>query len=58
MSTANDDENIYEGHPALTPVQAQVLNEYAKLNRSLKSVRETPTIKPSPRPPSPPSTRA
>jgi hypothetical protein len=40
MSALNDDENPYEGHPALTPLQAQILNEYAKLNRSLKSVRK------------------
>ncbi|KAF8318751.1 hypothetical protein DL93DRAFT_343677 [Clavulina sp. PMI_390] len=34
---ATDDENPYEGNPAFSPLQAQVLNEYAKLNRSIKS---------------------
>jgi len=33
----DENDNPYEGHPALTPLQAQILSEYAKLNRSLKS---------------------
>ena len=39
MSTTLDDiSNPYEGHPSLSPVQAQILNEYAKLGRRVKSV--------------------
>jgi len=31
-------ENPYDGHPSLSPLQAQVLGEYAKLNHALKSL--------------------
>ncbi|KAF8324331.1 uncharacterized protein EI90DRAFT_2846847, partial [Cantharellus anzutake] len=31
-------ENPYDGHPHLSPLQAQLLGEYAKLNHALKSL--------------------
>ncbi|KAG9097957.1 hypothetical protein FS749_005019 [Ceratobasidium sp. UAMH 11750] len=34
-----DQDNIYAGHPQLTPLEADVLWEYAKLARTLKAVR-------------------
>lgn len=36
---APTEENPYEGHPSLSPLQVQILGEYASLNRRLKSVR-------------------
>ncbi|KAG9127913.1 hypothetical protein FRC07_007564 [Ceratobasidium sp. 392] len=35
---AYDDDNIYAGHPQLTPLEADVLWEYAKLARTLKTL--------------------
>ncbi|KAG8713854.1 hypothetical protein FRC08_012720 [Ceratobasidium sp. 394] len=33
-----DQDNIYAGHPQLTPLEADVLWEYAKLARTLKAL--------------------
>ncbi|KAF9511345.1 hypothetical protein BS47DRAFT_1266217, partial [Hydnum rufescens UP504] len=30
--------NPYEGHPHLSPLQAEILGEYVKLSRALKSL--------------------
>jgi DASH complex subunit DAD3 len=33
--------NPYEDHPSLSPLEAEVLWEYAKLNQQIKDVRTT-----------------
>ncbi|KAF8705220.1 DASH complex subunit Dad3, partial [Rhizoctonia solani] len=38
LASATDETNIYAGHPQLTPLEADVLWEYAKLSRTLKAV--------------------
>ncbi|KAG9102515.1 hypothetical protein FRC06_001891 [Ceratobasidium sp. 370] len=35
---AYDEDNVYAGHPQLTPLEADVLWEYAKLARTLKTL--------------------
>lgn len=35
--------NPYEDHPSLSPLEAEVLWEYAKLNQQIKDVRTTPS---------------
>jgi hypothetical protein len=35
--------NPYEDHPSLSPLEAEVLWEYAKLNQQIKDVRATPS---------------
>ena len=42
--TTYDEGNIYAGHPQLTPLEAEVLWEYAKLSRTLKTVRLVVTL--------------
>ncbi|CAE6341693.1 unnamed protein product [Rhizoctonia solani] len=39
LASVSDEANIYAGHPQLTPLEADVLWEYAKLARTLKTVR-------------------
>ncbi|CAE6449322.1 unnamed protein product [Rhizoctonia solani] len=38
LASATDETNIYAGHPQLTPLEADVLWEYAKLSRTLKAL--------------------
>jgi len=38
VSGLDDFENPYDGHPNLSPLQAQVLGEYAKLNHAMNSL--------------------
>lgn len=38
VSTLDDFQNPYDGHPNLSPLQAQVLGEYARLNHAIKSL--------------------
>lgn len=38
------DVNPYEDHPSLSPVEADILWEYAKLNQHIKDVRTTPVL--------------
>ncbi|CAE6417883.1 DASH complex subunit DAD3 [Rhizoctonia solani AG-1 IB] len=38
LASATDEANIYTGHPQLTPLEADVLWEYAKLSRTLKTL--------------------
>ncbi|KAI9466351.1 DASH complex subunit Dad3-domain-containing protein, partial [Lactarius psammicola] len=35
--------NPYEDHPSLSPLEVEVLWEYAKLNQHIKDVRTTPS---------------
>ncbi|KAG8691653.1 hypothetical protein FRC11_013669 [Ceratobasidium sp. 423] len=37
LASGSDEANIYAGHPQLTPLEADVLWEYAKLSRTLKT---------------------
>ncbi|KAH7335257.1 hypothetical protein B0J17DRAFT_669262 [Rhizoctonia solani] len=38
QASGSDEANIYAGHPQLTPLEADVLWEYAKLARTLKTL--------------------
>ncbi|KDN42771.1 hypothetical protein RSAG8_06525, partial [Rhizoctonia solani AG-8 WAC10335] len=38
LASVSDEANIYAGHPQLTPLEADVLWEYAKLARTLKTL--------------------
>lgn len=48
--TTFDEANVYAGHPQLTPLEADVLWEYAKLARTLKTVRVYISSRPPTRP--------
>ncbi len=39
--------NPYEDHPSLSPLEAEVLWEYAKLNQNIKDVCTTPSPVPN-----------